>query len=389
MENKKKLERRKIYYICFYAEPEISNKIVSYPSVWSKMDYIVLKLKQCGFKIELLSVAVSTGGAFKGFRKKFDGQETHLYLSSYRFKNFILNKMSTVWHWLKIITYLLIKVKSDDIVLVYHSIYNLRWLNIYNGIFHKEFYLEIEDIFSALNEKNQHFMTAEWNLFKKAKGCICVNDLIAEKLQKVSKIKTIISYGSYLLPAYKKKKVDNRIHLVYAGVIEQDRKAAFLAVNAMKYLPLNYSLSVLGFGEQEDIDALIKLIEKVKRKTNNSNINFYGRMSGKKYYEFLQKCDIGLSTHMYDEFNKASADNTFPSKVLVYMANGLRVVAQNIRCLQKSELNKYIFFYENPEEEKVAEAIKRINIDSSYDGRKVISKLDEKFEINLRQFFAE
>ncbi len=53
-------------------------------------------------------------------------------------------------------------------------------------------------------------------------------------------------------------------------------------------------------------------------------ITYDGAFYVKKYYEFLQKCHIGLSTqNPYEPFNNSS----FPSKVLVYMANGLRVVS--------------------------------------------------------------
>jgi hypothetical protein len=43
--------RRTVYYVCFYAEPEFSKEIVSYPSVWSKIEYISDSLKKCGYDI--------------------------------------------------------------------------------------------------------------------------------------------------------------------------------------------------------------------------------------------------------------------------------------------------------------------------------------------------
>ena len=54
-------------------------------------------------------------------------------------------------------------------------------------------------------------------------------------------------------------------------------------------------------------------------------------MAGEEYLRELQKCSIALSTHMYDDTNMKSADYTFPSKLLVYMGNGLHIVAQDLK----------------------------------------------------------
>lgn len=379
----KEQSRKKVFYICFYAEPEIANKIVSYPSVWSKIDYVVSGIKDAGVPVELLSVARSTNGRFKGFKKTIDNKERHIYFSSTCWKSSLLNKLSTVGSWIKTLMYLLIHAKSNDTVIVYHSIHHLRWLNIYHNVFRRPFCLEIEDVFSALSDNAKKFEKAEWALFRQADACICVNDLIAEKLDCVNN--KIISYGSYMLPKYKRERNDDKIRLVYAGVIEQERCAAFLAVNTMRHLSSRYSLSVLGFGNQENVDALNKLINEVNTITGFNNIEFCGRMSGEDYYRFLQNCDIGLSTHTYDESNMSSADNTFPSKVLVYMANGLRVVAQRIACLEKSKLSDCLVYYDNPNSEEVAKAIMDIDASKPCDGRKWITELAQEFESDLRQ----
>ena len=118
---------------------------------------------------------------------------------------------------------MLCKVKENETVLVYHSVYNLKWLKIYHRLFKKKYNLEIEDVFSALNDRAKKFSDQEWKCFSEAETVLCVNDLIAEKLKNDLKI---ISYGSYYLPQYKKDKYDC-IRLVYAGVIEQERNASF------------------------------------------------------------------------------------------------------------------------------------------------------------------
>lgn len=371
----------KVYYVCFYAQEDTANKIVSYPSVWSKIDYVADSIKQADCEVEIVSVARSVKGLFKGFTKRIDKLESIKYFTSRCYKSKLMNQVATLFHWAKILFYLLCKVKKNETVLIYHSIYNLKWLKVYHKLFRKKYNLEIEDVFSALNDRAKKFFDQEWKCFSGADTVLCVNDLIAEKLNNGAKI---ISYGSYYLPQYKKDKYDH-IRLVYAGVIEQERNAAFLAARAMQFLPANYELNILGFGNQKDIQDLNDLISDLRDK--GVNISYLGRMSGAEYYSFLQSCDIGLSTHMYDESNMSSADNTFPSKVLVYMSNGLAVVAQRLECLTKSQVNDAICYYDSSEPRLVAEAIKNVNLECA--PRMMIQELDCKFKENIKEWLGE
>ncbi len=371
----------KVYYVCFYAQEDTANKIVSYPSVWSKIDYVADSIKQTDCEVEIVSVARSVKGVFKGFTKQIDRLESIKYFTSRCYKSKLMNQVSTLLHWAKILFYLLNKVKKNETVLVYHSVYNLKWLKIYHRLFRKKYNLEIEDVFSALNDRAKKFSDQEWECFSEAETVLCVNDLIAEKLKNDSKI---ISYGSYYLPRYKKDKHDC-IRLVYAGVIEQERNAAFLAARAMQFLSTNYELNILGFGNSKDIQDLNILISDLRAK--GVHISYLGRMSGSEYYSFLQNCDIGLSTHMYDESNMSSADNTFPSKVLVYMSNGLAVVAQRLECLTKSQVDGAICYYDSPEPRLVAEAIKNVNLECA--PRMIIQELDCQFKENIRAWLGK
>ena len=43
----------------------------------------------------------------------------------------------------------------------------------------------------------------------------------------------------------------------------------------------------------------------------------------------------------------SSADYSFPSKIITYMANGLRVVSANIRSVKSSLVGEYLTYYDN------------------------------------------
>ena len=374
MESKKKT----IYYVCFYAEPEFSDKITSYPSAWSKIDYISDTLKRNDYNVCYVCPVIPLSGKFKKRIVKKDIQEKHIYFSAFsKRKSNISVKLNNFWQMLQIMIYLLINAKSDDRILIYHSMYHCFWAPVLKKVFRKKYILQIEDVYSALSPDGNAYEKKEWDFFETADGYLCVNTLIRDKIH--NSAPKIISHGRYAVPNVIESKVSKKCRLVYAGVIEQVRKGAFLAVETMSYLPDNYELVVLGFGKEKDICELNKIIKKINEKKGWPCIKYLGYMAGEEYLRELQKCSIALSTHMYDDANMKSADYTFPSKLLVYMGNGLRIVAQDLKCLRTSEINEYITYYDLPTPQSVAKAVISIDTKKEYNSREKIQELDREF----------
>lgn len=382
MESKKKT----IYYVCFYAEPEFSDKITSYPSVWSKIDYISDTLKRNDYNVCYVCPVIPLSGKFKKRIVKKDIQEKHIYFSAFsKRKSNISVKLNNFWQMLQIMIYLLINAKSDDRILIYHSMYHCFWAPVLKKVFRKKYILQIEDVYSALSPDGNAYEKKEWDFFETADGYLCVNTLIRDKIH--NSAPKIISHGRYAVPNVIESKTSNKCRLVYAGVIEQVRKGAFLAVETMSYLPDNYELVVLGFGKEKDICELNKIIKKINEKKGWPCIKYLGYMAGEEYLRELQKCSIALSTHMYDDANMKSADYTFPSKLLVYMGNGLRIVAQDLKCLRTSEINEYITYYDLPTSQSVAKAVISIDTKKEYNSKEKIQELDREFCKDIKNLF--
>lgn len=379
------MDKRRVYYVCFYAEKEIKDKVICYPSVWSKIDYIVSCMLRNDMEVCQLCLAPPLYEGMSAKKIKVNDNYTRYYLKTRYSKNLFLKKIYMFAYQFSIVLFLLKNLKKNDVVLVYHSLYHKYWLRVLNKIFCIDYYLEIEDVFSELNSENKKFSLMEWNMFKKSKGCICINDIVFSKCENSNKI---VSYGAYnAIPDKSNKKNKNKIRLVYAGVIESVRNAAFLAVNTMRLLPDNYELYVLGFGNNHDLKSLKNLIEDVNAEKGNNTVKFLGSKTGDEYYKILQECDIALSTHSYSEENMGSANNTFPSKVLVYLSNNLRVVAQRLDCLSKSRINNFITYYDSPNEESLCNAILSINVLEPFESRTFIQNMDKEFCENLNNFF--
>ena len=56
--------------------------------------------------------------------------------------------------------------------------------------------------------------------------------------------------------------------------------------------------------------------------------------------------------------------------------------------MEKSAVSGCISFYDVPTPEKVADAIKSVDIESQYDTRKIISGLDKAFVEDMKKIFG-
>ena len=113
---------------------------------------------------------------------------------------------------------------------------------------------------------------------------------------------------------------------------------------------------------------------------STANVNSYGKKSGDEYLRFLQSCQVGFTTQNSDAtFNETS----FPSKVLSYLSNGLRVVSVRIKAIEISKVADLMYFYYGDNPENVANAVKSIDLADGYDSRKELERIDREFVENI------
>ncbi|MPM98858.1 hypothetical protein SDC9_146048 [bioreactor metagenome] len=148
------------------------------------------------------------------------------------------------------------------------------------------------------------------------------------------------------------------------------------ALESAEFLPENYHVHICGFGNSLKIKNQIKTIAERSLAT----LTFEGELKGEDYKNFIQKCHIGLSTQ-----NPSAAfnDTSFPSKILVYLANGLKVVSIRISVVEKSALSDLVFFYDTQTPNDLAKAIISANQGGQVDGISILKELDKNFELNL------
>lgn len=375
--------QKEIKYIGYYFDNEMFNENRNYSlAATNKMDYICKALCRNGFKVLILSASRTSNNCFyKGKRVKINNYTELKYFPTFHWGNKLQKAFSLIAGDVMLFWYLVTKIKKNETILVYHSLGLRRVVDIAKRIKGFNVVREVEEIYqdvvscSKLSQKN------EYKTFNEADKYIFPTELLNRKINKSNKPYTII-HGTYNVEEDRGVKFnDGKIHVVYAGTFDPRKGGAIAAAAAAEYLPNNYHIHIIGFGSKRDTEQLKNKINEIKSKTE-ATITYDGLFSGEDYIQFLQKCDIGLSTQIPDaEYNNTS----FPSKILSYMANGLRVVTVRIEAIEKSAIGNAVYYYNEQTPKAIAEAIIAIDINEPYNSRKLINELDVEFTKNIKE----
>ncbi len=327
----------KIFYLGYYDIPENKeeNRNIAL-SATNKMAYIISTLDKLGYKVEVVSASATQNS--KGYPEKSIKLEKNSKLLLFKTlpSGNKWNRIKSVFYSrFQVLKYLLTVLKKEDKVIVYHSIAYaniVRWAKIIKKF---KLVLEVEEIYSDVNG-NKREQKKEYKLFRYADAFIFPTELLNEKLNVERKPYSII-YGTYQVEKNRKCKFDDRkIHCIYAGTLDSRKGGAEAAISAATKLNSDYHIHILGFGNEEEKQKIENNIMELSKKYD-CKVTYDGLLSGEEYIKFVQCCDIGLSTqNPTAEFN----DTSFPSKILSYMANGLRVVSVRIPVIECSAINK-------------------------------------------------
>lgn len=362
----------------------IENRAI-FPAACNKLSYIIDRLSQ-DQQVEVISASNTLNKKSDSATVKQLNENATLQLlkGSGRGKSRLAGKISTILFKMRLFFHLLFHVKKDDDLWVYHSLSYMGMVKFVKKIKKCRLILEVEEIYGDVI-KSSKTVKKELKYFKKADAYIFPTQLLHEKINGKGKPYAII-HGTYNVEEQRADKFDDgRIHCVYAGTFDPRKGGVAAAAAAAQFLDEKYHLHIIGFGSENDTKLLINTIQEMSKKTR-CKITYDGLLSGEEYIRFLQSCDIGLSTQ-----NPSAAfnDTSFPSKVLSYMANGLRVVSVKIKALETSAVNNLLYYYEGDQPERIAEAIRSIDMNDGYDSRKCIRELDENFCNDLRKLWEK
>jgi len=370
-----------IYYIGYYdAFNNISDKRSVSPAGSNKMSYIASAL--VGIEnVEIVSPAVTTDD------KSHKGKKINLspnlklklfYTFGRRYK--IGRFLSSVYRRFSLFSYIFFNIKSVDTVVVYHSLAYMKTIQALRKIKKCKVIIEVEEIYGdvicspAIVQKEMRYLSC-------ADAYIFPTVLLDEKINIEHKPSCIV-HGTYQAEADRGIKFDDgKIHVVYAGTFDPRKGGAAAAAAAAEFLDERYHVHIIGFGSEMEKKELLDTIEHISIKTE-CKLTYDGLKSGEDYIRFIQSCDIGLSTQNPEaDFN----DTSFPSKILSYMANGLRVVSIRIPAIETSAVGGYIYYYDEQTPQKIANTIIAVDMNTVYDSRTIIKKLNDKFTNEIKR----
>ena len=364
---------KKIKYVALYDIKAFENEARTYSlSAYNKMNYIISALKDKGYTIHIVSPSWTKHkeGRFHRRTVEIDDKSIITCFSTFGAKTFLGRKLRILNSLFQLFLYLLKNTKKDECILVYHTV--LFSLPIRLAKFFKKFrlILETEEIYNNATKLKFPLNIFENKLLKSADAYLLSTELLTKEIN--SNKPYTCCYGMYSpTETLACPKNDGKIHLLYTGIIDFEKRGAFNAIDATEFLDENYVLHVLGFGE---VDKLKERIEELN-KTNKCKIVYDGLLSGDDFIRYCQQCHIGLSTQ---SLTGDYLQTSFPSKILSYMCMGLPVVSCYISCVSESGIGDLVTYYHNDSAEDIAQAIKNVNLTNTRDN---ITK--RMFELNI------
>lgn len=371
----------KIYYLGYYdvvSNAEENRNHVLAAS--NKMTYIVSALERAGFCVELISASQTLNAQAYSAKTVPLGEKSRLHLfKTLPWGNKLCRVRSVLFSKWQVFWYIWRHVGKGNTLVVYHSLAYVGLVRILKRLKGFRLVLEVEEIYADVTGSDKA-RKKEYKLFRRADAYIFPTELLNEKLNSEHKPHCII-YGTYQVEENRHYSFnDGKIHVVYAGTFDPRKGGATAAAAAAEFLPEKYHVHILGFGSKADTEQLKQVITKVSEKSA-ATVTYDGCLSGEEYIRFIQSCDIGLSTQ---NPNAAFNDTSFPSKILSYMANGLRVVSIRIPAIEKSAIGDSVTYYDTQTPEAIAEAILKVNFDKPYDSRAEIQTLHENFVVQIQ-----
>jgi len=374
-----------IYYVGYYTCDQFreEERIVA-PAAENKMGYILSSLSEISeAPITVVSAAqTKLRRLIKGNRKEIKDSVFLKTFSSFNSKLKIFRILGHTLTRVSFLLYLLKNVKREDNLVVYHSLAYKGIIKCIHKLKKCNLTIEVEELYSDVTGDERQ-REKEIRYLQIADSYIFITELLKNEVN--IKKPSVISHGTYLsMPDYGFRFEDGRIHVVYAGTFRKAKGGAYTAIEAAQYLDSRYVLEVLGGGSEEENRAVKQLIQEVSQKTD-CKINYVGFKSGKDFNAYIQACHIGLSTQQADaKFNGTS----FPSKVLMYMSNGLRVVSVRIPAVETSAVGDSIFYYDKQDGEEIANVIRSVNLDDGYNSRKQLADLHNRFVKQLAKLLS-
>lgn len=345
----------KYHYIGWYISPLQDKEYTGNVPGKLKMRYVAKKVVESGNQLTVLSLADKNERFF--YKKKITVQDSIqvIYTGGFGSDGKIGRFINTFMKIIQFCLYIIMNCKKEDIIIIYHSVTYTKLLAKLKKFFKRTVICEVEEIYGYSAVEDKVWVAKEIEAIKMMDKFIFVNAGIPKSLY-IMPEKYVISYGVCDVPKRKVERYnDGKIHVVYAGTVENKKLGAFTAVETARYLSEQFVVHIIGFGKQDTLNLLQDRIKEINNTdANHALVQYDGYKSGDELDQFLFKCHIGLSSNV---MRPNFANNTFPSKVITYMCHDLSVVLGYAEAFYSVPEAKKWTFYMSHEPKEIAKAI--------------------------------
>ena len=347
-------------------------------------DYIFSALKKEGWKIDVISPTISgnDSGYYPKQIKHIGDSIKILLFRTFGGKTKLTKSFSKLLSMSDLLIFLLLKAKKDEPIIVRHSLIFTLPVYISKKIKGYKLILNFGEEYNKVRKGNIIYQWLEPKVIKSAEKFIFSNDMMGESYN-VEPYNYTVLYGQYSIDRELKyfNKINDKIHLVYAGIISKEEKSAFRAIELANFLNSNYVIHILGKVEHSSREDFFLEVERANKKNGGCKIIYEGLKSGMEYINEMEKYDIGLN---FRDVDAGYIDFAFPSKVLSYLNLGLRVVTSEIKCLKKSQVSDLLYYCNEKNMKQAAEVIKKIDLSNEYNPSTRLKRLDEEFRKSIK-----
>lgn len=375
----------KIVYLGHYCDLASSRK--NSPAAVNVMSYVIDSVNKLGYEITVVSpVQKKDGDVCCREMQRINEKTVCIYTPTlkkparWNIPYRAMQKWRREWNLRRELAR---TVEDGDTLLVYHSLglmdavwWIRRRRNIQLILQVCELYADAESVISEQrrNKEIAYVQVADKYIF--------MSDMLAQILGEGKPY--AVCLGDCRNVSLKSRVKTEKIHVVYAGTLDPVKGGCINAVQAARFLNERYHVHILGVGNEEQIDEIKRQICDISGRTS-AEVTYDGILTGNAYTAFLQQCDIGLSTQNAEkEFNATS----FPSKILSYLSQGLRVVSARIPVIEDSDVGEFLYYYESGSPEQIAEVIQSIDMNQPYNSAEIVRTLDREFREDLKKLLA-
>ena len=350
------------------------------------MDYVADVLSSGEKKIRILSVARPIQSNFSFFRSEdvvvSDNVSAHFF-NTFVCDKKIIKVLSSLWIFFSLFLYLVFHLKRNSILVVYHSMAYVELIILVKKLFHIKLILEVEEVYSDVSFVSLSKSKKEQRLFLIADSYIFPTELLDEKVN-YSKKPSLIIYGNYSLPHTQRNKIDDgKIHVIYSGTFDTRKGGAITAIRAAEFLTSDYHVHITGMGSEKQVAEVEREIDSIREKSK-CVISYDGFIKDEEFIPYLQQFHIGISSQNPDDKLSSSC---FPSKILMYMSNGLSVLSSRAPAVIQSKISPFIYFYDNSSAKSIADQIMKVSLDNN--SRSIVQKFDKLCKNEMISFLAD